>query len=435
VSIFFRDGALDAGRRSTRLSALHFPLCNMRQRERWARSEGAQRPSSAALLSERTQEIIGDRDPSPTPRRPHTSGGRSVCLEEVLSSRVECSHWPNASVPRLRPPPGVVPALGLAAPATAVPLPHLGVLLVADSWSDQYSFAVQPAKERAFLRTEQQKERQLLRQMADGIDAPDALAPLPSDLLSREPFLQFLAAKASEARHAEYHSRSLKSSAADSRSPRGDYPHAMTPTSPSARSRESPASATRRSARSFSSPSPRGLPATGVRGVMARRSETVGQRARLAQHEAQLQCLRLRLERLQGAVGDDDDDDRDLARQVDVQLAAVKEQEARVRRLLTATTGAGPSTHIARHHTRLRDLQLTAWRQLLDTMAHHVQAQELFADRAKERAKTAVRTRPQRRVLPTPAPSPDAPPPPPLQPLASIIEVARLPLSRHISAT
>eukprot|EP00669_Euglena_mutabilis_P003834 TRINITY_DN14880_c0_g1_i1.p1 TRINITY_DN14880_c0_g1~~TRINITY_DN14880_c0_g1_i1.p1 ORF type:complete len:428 (-),score=45.95 TRINITY_DN14880_c0_g1_i1:76-1281(-) len=401
----------------------------MRQRDPGARTEGAQRPS--ALLSGRTQEIIRNRDPSPTPRRPHTSGGLSVCLEEVLSSRVEHSHRPNASISRLRPFSGK--ATGRPPPAAAVPLPHLGVVLVADCWSDQYSFAVQPAKERAFLRTEQQKERQLLRRMADGNDASDALAPLPSDLLSKEPFLQFLAAKASEARAAEYHSRSLKSSVAGSPSPRGDYPHAIPPRSPSARSRESPASATGRSARSqnLSSPSPRGLPATGVRGVMVRRSETVGQRTRLAQHEAQLRCLRVRLERLQGAVGDDDND-RDLARQVDVQLAAVEEQEARVRRLLTATTVAEPSAHVARHHARLRDLQLTAWRQLLDTMAHHVQAQELFADRAKERAKTAVRTRPQSRILPTPVPSPNAPPPPPLQPLASIIEVARLPLSPHI---
>mmetsp|Transcript_59677 Transcript_59677/g.106436 ORF Transcript_59677/g.106436 Transcript_59677/m.106436 type:complete len:574 (-) Transcript_59677:1496-3217(-) len=76
-----------------------------------------------------------------------------------------------------------------------VDLPSLGLMLQKDATEQDYNFAVQPNREREFLEVEQKKEQIYIEQqraMEDPASKLDAFSKLPSTVLSKEPFLQFL---------------------------------------------------------------------------------------------------------------------------------------------------------------------------------------------------------------------------------------------------
>eukprot|EP00668_Euglena_longa_P000289 GGOE01000384.1.p1 GENE.GGOE01000384.1~~GGOE01000384.1.p1 ORF type:complete len:542 (-),score=160.26 GGOE01000384.1:342-1967(-) len=82
--------------------------------------------------------------------------------------------------------------------ATGVDLPSLGLVLRSDTLEQDFSFAVQPERERAFLATELEKEKRLLRMSREAPASEQrvqAFEELPTPVLADEPFLKFLADK------------------------------------------------------------------------------------------------------------------------------------------------------------------------------------------------------------------------------------------------
>eukprot|EP00667_Euglena_gracilis_P005671 EG_transcript_5708 len=360
--------------------------------------------------------------------------------------------------------------------AKAVDLPALGLALRSDTLEQDFSFAVQPERERAFLSTELEKERRVLRlarETPEGEQRLHSFEQLPPPVLASEPFLQFLADKVrEEVKEAQawrlQHGReaAAKVSPAPVADPstlldrppsqdrmaavgRGHPPSPTTsdaspvPLAQPSQEGDSPkmqyygrrlpravSAAVRRPASPATTPQrphTAGAPLTrlfkdakskqeAMRGLLSRREQQEAQLSRLELQEEELQALRQRLERLL-----EDEENEILRPELGAQLAALEDQRLHLHHLRKALGTPPLPSAVAGRQEHLRHTQEAAWRLLLDSMAQHEQAEALAQARAQQRSQRTTQMLWQRRRL-NRKPDEDAPgSSPPASPWATVI--------------